>query len=289
MKTVQEHVKWYYYKLHWNVIPAKERMKCPALPNWKRWQENKVDNDVITHWLKEGKFKNINLCLGEISDIYEIDVDVENAPIGIIQDICRGAWICESSNGKIKVFFKTTRPLPPKLDSKVNDDGGHIELRGNNHLSVLPPSIHPNGSTYTWLTNVEKDELRPTDGIALYNTVVSVVRAENDFQVEANAPIDMKNNGKGVRDFFWKSMKKGTEWNGQQGHYFRLAFCAELINNNYDDAQIHAFFKAHDKKAGERYSHTITQKKIDELRRKGMHCWSNQKIEECCKDILEDL
>jgi len=162
-------------------------------------------------------------------------------------------------------------------------------LRGDNHLSVLPPSLHPGGTNYTWLTDVEGKELLPVDGKELYNTIVARIQAEFNYVKAKQEEVELSNTGTGVRDFFFKSMKKGTTWSSQQGHYFRLAFCAELINNGYDDSQIHAFFKAHDNKSGEDYSYQITQAKINELRRKGMHCWSNKKIKECCTDILEEL
>lgn len=282
----------FYHKIGWNILPAREKKKNPLIPSWRYFQDHKVEDSVIRDWIKQGKFSNINLCLGKISNVYEIDVDCENAPIGIVQGLydSNEIWICESSNGKLKVFFKTSKPLPAKLDVKVNKDGGHVELRGDNHLSVLPPSIHPNGTQYTWLTDVKNNPLIPVNGEELYNTIVKNLKAEYKYVEERKwSNITLSSSGSGVRDFFMKSMKKGTPWSGQQGHYFRLAFCAELVNNNYDDSQIHAFFKAHDNKSGEDYSYKITQSKIDEIRKKGMHCWSNKKITECCPDILGDI
>ena len=286
--------KWvrYYHSLGWNILPAKEKQKCPNLPNWVRWQDERASPEVVDTWLRQGYFHNINLCLGKVSNIYEIDVDVENAPIGILTQSYSDdeIWVCESSKGKIKIFFTPSSSLPSKLDEKVNDCGGHVELRGDNHLSVLPPSTHPSGSSYTWLTDVKKHTLRPIDGNELFKIIVEKLKKEYKYQeeIKENA-IRLRNSQGGVRDFFFASMKKGTLWNGMQGHYFRLAFCAELINNGYDDAQIQIFFKAHDEKSGEDYSHSITQKKIDELRRKGMRCWTNKKLLDCCSDILEEV
>ena len=283
--TLNEWLK-IYYDLGWNILPADKGKKFPNIASWKRWQSERVDRVTFTQWA--GRFQNINLCLGKVSGVYEIDVDVENVPVGLItkyKDDC-DIWICESSKGKVKIFFRPLDELPTKLDIKVNDKGGHVELRGDNHLSVLPPSLHPSGSQYKWLSKGEY--LRPIEGMELFNAIIEILHKEFDFQEKAVVDT-LKHSGSGVRDFFTKSMKKGTSWSGCGGHYFRLAYCAELINEGYDDEQIHTFFKTHDTLSGEDYSRTITQKKIDELRKKKMHRWSNKKLLQCCPDILGEL
>jgi len=287
--TVEEWVK-FYHKNGFNILPARSKEKSPCIPTWKMYQQIKVTDEHINAWLNAKMFQNINLCLGEISNIWEIDVDVKNAPVGLLTAGYKSneIWVCESSEGKIKIFFKASGEIPAKMDTKVNEDGGHVELRGKAHLSVLPPSIHPTGIQYKWLSNVINSELIPLDGINLYNATVKRLRAEFDYQ-ESIQKVHIKTNAEGVRGFFFDSMKKGTMWNGASGHYFRLAFCAELINNDYDDEQIHTFFKVHDSNSGEDYSRDITQSKIDELRRKGMRCWTNKKLMECCSDIINEV
>ena len=284
-----------YRNLGLNILPASQGKKHPNISSWKEYAEIRVPDDLFNAWVNDGRFFNINLVLGETSKIAEIDVDVENVPVGLITMGYRSneIWICQSSKGKIKIFFKPKNDNYKRhLDEIVNKDGGHVEYRGNGHLSVLPPSIHPSGSVYTWLRPIQKlDEI---DGDELYNSVISKLRSFYAYQEKKREEIrqeeiELKNTGKGVRDFFFKSMRKGTSWSGSSGHYFRLAFCAELINNGYTDEQIHVFFKTHDERSGEDYSYTITQKKIDELRRKGMRCWTNKKLLECCSDILEDI
>lgn len=280
----------FYHSLGWNILPAKERKKYPAIPTWKDYQTRKVTQVDIDSWLRGDWFKNINLCLGKISNIYEIDVDIDNAPIGLILEYYDSdkVWVCESSNGRYKLFFRSAIQLPPKLDTKVNDEGGHVELRADNHLSVLPPSVHPTGHIYKWHTDVTKHELVPIDGMKLYEIIIKVLREEYEYQeeIEEEAKAVAKGTSEGVRDLFWRSMNRGDSWSGASGHSFRLAFCAELINHNYSDEQIHLFFKKHDKLSGEEYSRAITQKKIDELRRKGMHCWKNETLKKRCPDLI---
>lgn len=291
MKDTRKIKEWvqFYYALGFNIIPAKEKQKCPAIKSWKIYQRRRVKAHELGTWLRGDWFKNINLCLGGISGIYEIDVDVDDAPIGLILEYYDNSkvWVCESSNGRYKLFFKTAVRLPPKLDTKVNESGGHVELRGDQHLSVLPPSIHPTGHVYTWKSDVKNSKLSPIDGIRLYKNIIKTLQEEYEYQEKKKEEVFVKQGSSaGVRDFFWKSLERGDAWNGASGHSFRLAFCAELINHNYSDEQIHAFFKKHDERSGERYSYNITQKKIDELRNKEMRCWRNQTLKEHCPDLI---
>lgn len=280
----------FYFSKGLNVIPGKEKKKYPAIKTWKSYQTQKVTKADIDSWLKGRWFKNINCCLGDVSNFCEIDVDVDNAPIGLILEYYDNnqVWVCESSQGRYKLFFKPAVQFPPKMDTKVNENGGHVEFRGNGHLTVLPPSIHPTGHIYKWHTDVTKHELVPIDGMKLYEIIIQVLREEYEYQeeIEEKAKAVAKGTSEGVRDLFWRSMNRGDSWSGSEGHSFRLAFCAELINHNYSDEQIHLFFKKHDKLSGEEYSRAITQKKIDELRRKGMHCWKNETLQKRCPDLI---
>jgi len=289
MKTKKEWIK-FYFSQGLNIIPGKEKKKYPAIPTWKIYQEKKVTEAEIDSWLRGDWFKNINCCLGEVSGIYEIDIDVDNAPIGSILDYYDNSkvWVCESSNGRYKLFFRSVIHLPPKKDTKVNDDGGHVELRGDNHLTVLPPSVHPTGHIYKWHTDVESNELTPIDGLKLYDIIIQTLQKEYDYQKEIEEAEETVQTGtsEGVRDFFWRSMNRGDSWSEASGHSFRLAFCAELINHGYSDEQIHEFFKKHDKLSGENYSRLITQKKIDELRKKNMHCWRNSTLKKHCPELV---
>jgi hypothetical protein len=284
--TTKEYVQFYFSK-GLNILPARTKEKMPCIASWKRFQTYKVSQDMINAWLNSGMFNNINLCLGQVSGIYEIDVDVSKAPVGLITlGVENKVWVSESSNGKIKIFFISNCDLPAKMDSKVNKDGEHVELRGNNHLSVLPPSVHPSGCQYKWLNDIETIKLVPINGKELYASIVERLRAEFVFQEEHNFEEPVVFNSNGVRDVFTRSALRGDAWNGSEGHSFRLAYCAELINNGYSDAQIHILFKAHDAKSGETYSHRITQEKISELRRKNMRPWKLKTLQEQCPDLV---
>jgi hypothetical protein len=285
--NVNDYVKFYFAK-GLNILPANAKEKMPCIPSWKKFQTYKVTKDMIDEWLKVGMFNNINLCLGSISGVYEIDIDVPNAPVGLVTlGIEDKVWVCESSVGKLKIFFAAGSELPTKMDSKVNKEGGHVELRGNNHLSVLPPSVHHTGCQYKWLNDVEAVNLVPLNGRELYKNIVERLRAEFLFQEERKFEEQVPYNGTGVRDIFTRSAQRGDLWNGAAGHSFRLAYCAELINNGYSDAQIHAFFKAHDLKSGEDYSYNITQEKISELRRKNMRTWKLCTLKEQCPELIQ--
>ena len=291
MKRESDYAKK-YKELGLNILPASFKKKNPNLKSWTQYQDKKPDNDTFNEWIKRGRFFNINLVLGHTSEVAEIDVDVKNVPVGLLVTGYESneVWVCESSEGKVKIFFKPlNEDYKRKLDTVVNSKGGHVEFRGNGYLSVLPPSTHPTGCEYKWLNAGINtlEPLTPIDGNMLYERITSMLKEYFKYREKREEEaVSFDNSGGGVRDLFWRSMQRGDSWSGSSGHYFRLAFCAELINNGYNDEQIHTFFKTHDKKSGEDYSRQITQKKINELRKKGMNCWTNKKIKQCCPDMV---
>lgn len=273
-----------YYKLGLNILPAKKGKKYPVMPTWKRYQRNKATEEEIQDWIDRGVFDNINLCLGSTSNVWEIDVDVENVPETVWNMYPKNSiWVCQSSMGKVKVFFKSSTPLPTKKDVEVKD--GHVELRGDNHLSVLPPSIHPSGEEYIWLLE-PKGELAPIDGLKLYESIVNQFdkpeKPEKEFKTVSKYPQGS------IRSIFIRSFLRADDWSGCSGHSFRLALCAELIHGGYSDEEIHRLFETHDDWSGEEYSRSITQKKIDELRKKNMKTWTWDKLKDQCPEQVRE-
>jgi hypothetical protein len=273
-----------YRKLGLNILPAEHKKKHPIMPTWKRYQRARATDDEVEEWLKKGMFQNINVCLGETSKLWEIDVDVENA-VDKLGHLTAKALVCESSEGKVKLFFRTNVSLPNKKDVEV--EGGHVELRGENHLSVLPPSIHPTGSTYEWL-NKEIDGVPVLDGEAFYESIITMLGGKRKPVVKPKFETVSPYPAGNIRTVFIRSFLRGDDWSGCSGHSFRLAVCAEFINAGYDNEVIHRFFSTHDEWSGEDYNETVTQKKINELRKKGMKNWTMQKLSEQCPEQVRE-
>lgn len=300
-----------------NILPAHYKKKAPdgfePPINWTDYQNAFVDDKQIKTWIMENKFQNIFAILGKISnDIIEIDVDVPDINITDIfkepETAKRKVWIAESSQGKKKIYARATT-IGQKQDEQVSNqeyiktDGKkaypHVEYRPDGHGSILPPSIHPDGTKYKWLNLDENGnllDLQKIDTEKLYNTVVDRLRKKYDYKPDSNSTVkhfdnqDVKQfanqDKEKLRHCFYESFAQGDRWSESSGHEFRTAVACEAINAGFTDNEIHQIFKTHDESSGEPYNYETTQYQIKQLRRKQLNRWSCSTLQEKCPDII---
>lgn len=155
-----------YAEMGWKLVALHPHSKMPALG--KGWPEKATDDpNVICEWIKQTPDMNLGLLLGGGSRIIDAECDSPEEEATYL-DLWEGdppVTCCYSSSelkltsGKIFVrkhrFLKWRDDLPGGATIKI----GKLIIRiGNDGLgtqSVVPPSIHPSGSVYTWLTPPE--------------------------------------------------------------------------------------------------------------------------------------
>lgn len=312
-KEIESYI-WMYRSQGINILPALKQHKSPdgfrPPINWNDYQNVFISDKQIKTWIMENKFQNIFGILGRISNnIIEIDVDV---PFIELKDIfkepekaIKQVWIAESSQGKKKIYVKT-KHIGKKKDLQVSNeeytktngkkDFPHVEYRPDAHGSILPPSIHPDGSQYKWL-NLDKQgklqELPSIDSEKLYTKIVDRLRKKFDYKPREQKHKtkdqlqESNNNGKKkLRHCFFETFAHGDRWSGPEGHEFRTAFACELINSNYTDNEIHELFKKHDEQSGEPYDHKKTDYQIQRLRNKDLSRWKCDTLQEKCPSIV---
>lgn len=114
------------------------------------WQTRSTDNVfMVTSWLQKGH--GVGLLLGPASGVVDVEYDAEDgrqwlADLGIL-DIRTPTW--RSSRGEHRLF-RWAEWMPPAAVAHV----GSLEVRigGKAAQSVLPPSVHPQGVRYEWVT-----------------------------------------------------------------------------------------------------------------------------------------
>lgn len=90
---------------------------------------------------------NLATLLGGHNGFVDCEGDDEAANALII-DLCRGHdHPMFRSNKSIHHIFKCPDPALTVLKH------GGVEFRGSHHISILPPSTHPTGKRYQWLTS----------------------------------------------------------------------------------------------------------------------------------------
>lgn len=140
----------YYASLGWAVFPLVPKDKIPLLSKAKGGNglhDATTDADTITAWWTANPNANIGLATGDKSGVVVVDVDGEagETALAIYGDL---PDTVESLTGKGRHLLfsganirNSAGKLGPQLD--VRGDGGYI---------VAPPSIHPNGGTYRWVS-----------------------------------------------------------------------------------------------------------------------------------------
>jgi len=160
--NIQEWV-WNYYNLGFSIFPVKFKSKAPMQGvTWKKYQKKRPTKLQIVNWLRAGMFGNIAVICGNVSDnLVCFDFDdphlIKKMNVDIDGYILSGAWVVETqkNNGRYHIYFRSKKPVD---FTRKNVNG--VDIRGNDHYAVLPPSIHPCGKPYNILNTSNPKELR---------------------------------------------------------------------------------------------------------------------------------
>lgn len=137
------------------IVPVFRGQKRPVGMGWPQLATS--DEATIAGWLRRG---NIGICLGHgnIIDIeyddhaaYEAFLEMETANGTPLSEIETPSW--NSARGMHRLF-RIAGDLPPVATAKVR--GVELRIGGRAAQSVLPPSIHPSGYRYNWLTSPQQ-------------------------------------------------------------------------------------------------------------------------------------
>ena len=140
----------FYRGLGWSVIPCEARGKKP-LVKWEPYQHEAATEEEIREWWSD-KWPGANIAVvtGSTSGVLVLDVDGEAGaesmkdlpPLGEAPESRTGSggahhWFKHPGDGEYRNF---TRGLPG------------LDFRGDGGYVIVPPSIHPNGTEYRWVT-----------------------------------------------------------------------------------------------------------------------------------------
>lgn len=140
-----------YCRLGWSVFPVRQN-KQPAIPHWRHFQTEPADETLVRKMFESEAAKGVAVVLGEVSGGLACrDFD---CPDGFLNwcnshpDEASGLPVVRTGRG-FHVIGRLEQPTFKVFQS--GDERG--ELRGDHlHYIVLPPSLHPSGIRYEWLT-----------------------------------------------------------------------------------------------------------------------------------------
>lgn len=171
----------------------------------KNWQKGK-SKSYCDEQLKLGRANGYGIITGEIESlgIVAIDFDGESASI-IAKHIGKYGWLLNidsmawtsGKKGYYQIAFIIPKSHLPFWRGITKHDishhkgynctnGEHLEIRYNNHASVLPESVHPETDYYKWIKEIVPRELTYQESYDLLNICTAYQKTDLSNDQELN-------------------------------------------------------------------------------------------------------
>jgi hypothetical protein len=142
-----------YAEQGWSVIPIEPRGKRP-LVGWREFQHQRADAAQIDTWFAHWPDANVGIVTGRVSGLVVIDVDARHGGFDSLQALQASGQLdaptVEAATGGGGRHFYLAHPRLP-LSNRVALLPG-IDLRADGGCVVAPPSRHPSGRRYAWVS-----------------------------------------------------------------------------------------------------------------------------------------
>ena len=138
----------------WSVIPIRPRSKLPLIP-WEEYQHRLASENEITAWFEGKPNANVGIVTGMISGLAVLDIDPAHGGVESLKRLeaehgkLPATMEVETGGGGRHFYFATSLPA---LRNRAAIWPG-IDLRAEGGMIVTPPSIHPSGKRYRWITD----------------------------------------------------------------------------------------------------------------------------------------
>ena len=116
-----------------------------------RWQDHgQFSEDQWQEWIDYDSEINIGFLCGSPSEILAIDIDDDGGRelLNELYPEWRRTW-CYTTGKGLRVLFRTERRVQSRIFTRGDRS---FEVLGDGRQSVLPPSLHPSGRRYEWLS-----------------------------------------------------------------------------------------------------------------------------------------
>jgi len=149
-----------------SVIPIKPDKK-PYIP-WTEYQTRPPAPEMIRQWWGECPGAMIGIVTGEISGVFVIDCDSEEA-YQKIQDLLPDDFITCIAKTPRGYHLYFVYPAGEHIGNAAGILPG-VDVRGQGGYIIAPPSVNGTGKAYAWLDGLGIDEIEPAPcPDALYN------------------------------------------------------------------------------------------------------------------------
>ena len=136
-----------YSGIGFSVIPIQPKGKKPLIP-WEEYQRTRASEEVIKRWWEKWPDANLGVVTGDVSGIVVVDLEYDGLTLS--QNLHLSSTLIASTGKGRHLYFKYpgTEICNRAAINKVKG----FDLRGDGGYVLVPPSLHPDGKKYTWLT-----------------------------------------------------------------------------------------------------------------------------------------
>ena len=158
-----------YLAKGYSVVPLAPKQKGPKIQGWTRFCEALMTPDEAKAFCN--KNNNIGLALGPASGVCAVDIDTDDPEIiKQIERLIPDSPVKKRGAKGYTAFYKFNGA--PSKSAKSLDGQSGVDFLSAGRQTVLPPSIHPSGMEYCWLTQqtlltIDKSTLPELTGTAL--------------------------------------------------------------------------------------------------------------------------
>lgn len=165
-----------YASKGWRVFPLAPRKKTPIIAG-EPWQHYATtDEEQITAWWTKWPNANVAIVMGPHEStrpedwIFDFDADCEEGRQFVLKVLGEAnTWRFRGAKGEHFICrYSNQLPNLDKANWKIRGEGGKdiIDVKvgnGGGSYVVAPPSIHPDGPTYTDTPGYSSDDFRPVE------------------------------------------------------------------------------------------------------------------------------
>lgn len=148
------------YQAGYSILPLVPKGKGAIPQEWSKYCTTKMPYPIIKKYLEQDDL-NIGVALGTCSNIVALDYDhdVDGIHAQIIAMVPESPVVKVGSKG----FTAFYRYNGEKNHSWKKDKQTVVELLSHGRQTVMPPSVHPDGGTYTYSTIEELSDVKAED------------------------------------------------------------------------------------------------------------------------------
>jgi putative DNA primase/helicase len=186
----------------WNVIPLKRGTKNGFTINdkplnWKGYSKDGVTEDDFNSWgVMNSDAYNWGLLTGEKSGIFVVDLDgkdgIDNFEAKAMVDIDSIDTVQSVSGSGVGRHLYFKYPKNKDIGNSASSLVEKVDVRGKGGFLVLPPSLHPSGNLYHWVTGKSPKDIEPMEAPAWLLRLIEVEKAPKTRGKTDEVPSDIE-------------------------------------------------------------------------------------------------